>query len=181
MPPNEKLLALHCHCGTLPGPSWRLATFISTISSLPCICPLHCLSNLSFLGYQIHLCGFHLFFHLNNFRCMAFVVPGMARFRRALSAACWTETSPLSTYCSRRSSSWCTTPSCTIRTQLLSCKIRGEENSPKIRVDGAGCRENRSSSSGGFTSNAMSRQQRSLSRQQIFPDRPEGLYAKISD
>lgn len=47
-------------------------------------------------------------------------VPGIARFRSALSAACWTETSPLSTCFSKRSRSWCMTPSCTIRTQFPS-------------------------------------------------------------
>lgn len=47
-------------------------------------------------------------------------VPGIARFRSALSAACWTETSPLSACFSKRSRSWCMTPSCTIRTQLPS-------------------------------------------------------------
>lgn len=52
-------------------------------------------------------------------------VPGIARFRSALSAACCTETSPLSTCFSKRSRSWCMTPTCTIRIQLPS-KERGE-------------------------------------------------------
>lgn len=47
-------------------------------------------------------------------------VPGIARFRSALSAACCTETSPLSTCFSKRSRSWCMTPTCTIRIQLPS-------------------------------------------------------------
>lgn len=54
-------------------------------------------------------------------------VPGIVRFRSALSAACWTETAPLSACFSRRSRSWCMTPSCSIRVQLPS-EERGKPN-----------------------------------------------------
>lgn len=61
-------------------------------------------------------------------------VPGIARLRSTLSAACWTETSPLSTCFSSRSRSWSMTPSCTICTQLPS-EERGKSKQVREREE----------------------------------------------